>query len=560
MSLDKLSYSKEWTNPTDFQTVETDEAQVRADQQLLYDEIKTFLNTKLIPALEALGVESTVLLPTSAGFKYIRLNSDKVLETSEDGEVWQATGSSGHLILDKDGNTLPQRSRMRFMNGTVTDENGVTVITGVKGDTGERGERGEKGDTGDTGPTGKTGPVIVPSVDANGVMSFTIQDTAIAPQSVSVRGPQGPQGVQGLQGVQGVPGVQGVQGVQGIQGPPGDKGEDGSSFTAKGMYATLDALKAAHPTGSDGDAYIVGSENTNVVYIWDVDAVGWVNVGPIQGPQGPQGPQGIQGVQGVQGVPGVSGQDGKSAYQTAVEGGYSGTETAFNAALVELPNHIADKKNPHGVTAAQAGAIPASEKGAASGVATLGADALLAAAQRPKAGGLYRDDGKTTLEQSLTDISTTLQKKADLVEGKVPTSQIPELPHSHDGADITTGLDVLATAMGASRIVTGSYVGTGTKGSNNPNSLTFDSPPKIVFITPVLDSGSSNSTRFGLTLYPFGATTSYRCYLGSLGGDASSLYTNVKLVDNTVYWYNSRGFDYYQANESGVTYNYLAIL
>ena len=60
MSLDKLSYSKEWTNPTDFPTVETDEAQVRADQQLLYDEIKTFLNTKLIPALEALGVESTL--------------------------------------------------------------------------------------------------------------------------------------------------------------------------------------------------------------------------------------------------------------------------------------------------------------------------------------------------------------------------------------------------------------------------------------------------------------------------------------------------------------------
>ena len=177
--------------------------------------IKEYINTVLLPALEALGVESTVLLPTSAGFKYIRLNSDKVLETSEDGEVWQATGSSGHLILDKDGNTLPQRSRMRFMNGTVTDENGVTIITGVKGDTGERGERG----------------------------------------------------------------------VQGIQGPQG-----------------------------------------------------------VEGPEGPQGPAG------------VAGQDGKSAYQTAAEGGYSGTETAFNAALVELPNHIADEENPHGVTAAQVGA------------------------------------------------------------------------------------------------------------------------------------------------------------------------------------------------------------
>lgn len=342
MSLDRLKYTKDWTNPADFPTVETSEDRVRADMQLLYDEIKSFLNEDLIPALETLGVEATVQLPTPAGMKYIRLNSDKVLETSTDGKTWTATGSSGHLVLDKDGTALPQRSRMKFMNGTVEDVDGVTVITGVKGDKGDKGDTGEKGDTGTQGPTGKTGPVIVPSVDVNGVMSFTIQDTATPPASVSVRGPQGPQGVQGLQGIQGVQGVQGAQGVQGIQGPKGDKGEDGRSFTVKGMYATLSELKAAHETGAEGDAYLVGSANTNVVYLWDVDTLSWVNVGSIQGPQGPQGPQGIQGVQGVQGVPGTAGADGKSAYQTAVEGGYSGTETAFNEALVELPNHIAD--------------------------------------------------------------------------------------------------------------------------------------------------------------------------------------------------------------------------
>ena len=60
MSLDKLNFTKDWTKPEDFSTVETNEERVRADQQLLFDEIKTFLNTKLIPALEALGVETTV--------------------------------------------------------------------------------------------------------------------------------------------------------------------------------------------------------------------------------------------------------------------------------------------------------------------------------------------------------------------------------------------------------------------------------------------------------------------------------------------------------------------
>lgn len=34
--------------------------------------------------------------------------------------------------------------------------------------------------------------------------------------------------------------------------------------------------------------------------------------------------------------------DGKSAYQSAVEAGYSGTETAFNTALSNVPGHIAD--------------------------------------------------------------------------------------------------------------------------------------------------------------------------------------------------------------------------
>ena len=91
--------------------------------------IQSYMNETLIPALENLGVETAVLLPeNAAGFKYIRLHVDKVLEVSLDGETWQATGSSGHMILDKDGKDLPQRSRMRFMNGTVTDENGVTVV------------------------------------------------------------------------------------------------------------------------------------------------------------------------------------------------------------------------------------------------------------------------------------------------------------------------------------------------------------------------------------------------------------------------------------------------
>lgn len=51
------------------------------------------------------------------------------------------------------------------------------------------------------------------------------------------------------------------------------------------------------------------------------------------GPQGPQGEKGDTGPQGEQGPQGPAGAYGKSAYQYAVEGGYTGTEAEFAAKL-----------------------------------------------------------------------------------------------------------------------------------------------------------------------------------------------------------------------------------
>ena len=377
--------------------------------------IQEYINNVLIPALETLGVETSVQLPEGAGFKYIRLNADRVLETSQDGVTWQASGSAGHIIMNPAGETLPQRGRMQFDNCEVSDDGTKTIIHGVKGDTGPQGEQGIQGVKGDKGDRGATGPSIVPSIDTNGVMSFTIQDSAIAPQAVSVRGPQGPQGVQGEQGaqgargpqgIQGIPGVQGVQGEQGEQGPTGPQGpqgkagtqgptgaqgpagapgKDGTSLYIEDIYSTLAALKNAIPNGND-KMYMVKADGE--CYIWSETQGDWTSVGKLQGPTGPQGPQGPQGVQGetgpegkqgkqgpqgIQGVQGpqgetgpegpqgpagVSGQNGKSAFTAAVEAGYTGTETTFNAALSNVPGHIADQSNPHKVTAEQTGADP----------------------------------------------------------------------------------------------------------------------------------------------------------------------------------------------------------
>ena len=419
--------------------------------------LQTYMNETLIPALENLGVETAVLLPQNeAGFKYIRLNSDKVLEVSTDGDTWQATGSSGHLILGPDGQALPQRSRMQFTNGTVTDQDGVTVITGIKGDKGEKGDKGDTGDTGATGAQGPVGPAIVPSVDINGVMSFSLQNVTSSPQSVNVRGPQGPQGVQGEQGAQGARGPQGIQGVPGAQGPKGDQGaqgiqgpagpqgpagaqgptgaqgpagapgKDGTSLYIEDIYPTLAALRNAIPAGND-KMYMVEADRE--CYIWSEIENDWASVGKLQGPEGPQGPegkqgvqgpkgdtgaqgpqgeQGIQGIQGVQGAigpegpqgpAGVKGTDGKSAYQTAVEAGYSGTETAFNTALKEVPGHIGNS-DIH---------VTAEQKTTWDGKA---------------AGEHASQHGKDGVDPITPDAIGAASLGAD---GKVPSSQLPEI-------------------------------------------------------------------------------------------------------------------------------------
>ena len=315
-------------------------AEVKADFDRLINENSADL-AGLIGELEAPGAAASIgsasgtvqaALDARVRFgndsaKYLRVNSDKVLETSADGTAWEATGSSGHVILDKDGAQLAQRARLQFASSTVTDdaESGVTIVNGVKGDKGDTGPSGPQGPTGAQGPVG---PVMTPSISNEGVISWTVQQSAVPPANRNIRGPQGVQGIQGPQGEQGIQGIAGSPGAQGPQGPQGAAGAagaDGRSFTVHGRYNTLLALQNDHPTGEDGDAWAVGSIADNHVYVWDLTDQNWKDVGPIVGPMGPQGPQGVQGpkgdtgeqgprgLQGVQGVQGVQGEQGVGA-------------------------------------------------------------------------------------------------------------------------------------------------------------------------------------------------------------------------------------------------------
>ena len=75
----------------------------------------------------------------------------------------------------------------------------------------------------------------------------------------------------------------------------GADGKDGTSITILGSYSTEAELIAAHPTGNQGDGYLV----EGYLYVWDVSTNAWKNVGTIQGPAGQDGVDGTDGIDGV---------------------------------------------------------------------------------------------------------------------------------------------------------------------------------------------------------------------------------------------------------------------
>ena len=146
-------------------------------------------------------------------------------------------------------------------------ETGDTGPAGPKGDTGDKGDTGESGSKGDTGETGATGE----------------------------KGEQGPKGDTGDTG---------ATGDTGPAGAKGDTGATGIGTTIKGSYNTYQELIAAHPTGNDGDSYLVNGS----LYVWLNNA--WENVGNIKGEKGDTGDTGSQGVKGDTGDSGAKGDTG----------------------------------------------------------------------------------------------------------------------------------------------------------------------------------------------------------------------------------------------------------
>lgn len=90
-----------------------------------------------------------------------------------------------------------------------------------------------------------------------------------------------------------------------VRGPQGPKGETGAALAIKGSFPSLEELQEQHPTGTLGDAYMIGSH----LYSWSGSA--WVDCGDIKGPKGDQGIQGERGPTGPAGTTTWAGITGK---------------------------------------------------------------------------------------------------------------------------------------------------------------------------------------------------------------------------------------------------------
>ena len=253
----------------------------------------------------------------------------------EPGATVTGMTNTGHTTS---GTVTTNTIEVGYSDGTTTQFTLDTV--GIQGPQGEKGDPGAPGKDGAPGATGPQGP----------------------------EGPRGPQGPKGDKGDPGNDGAQGERGPAGPQGPVGPQGPQGTGVTIKGSYNSLQDLEAAHPTGAEGDAYLINGD----LYVWSENDSTWQNVGTIQGPAGvtpeisasatvnnnvgtpsvtvtksgtdeaptftfdfknlkgeqgeqgiqgpagPEGPQGIpgeQGPQGQQGIPGQKGADGAPGEQ-----------------------------------------------------------------------------------------------------------------------------------------------------------------------------------------------------------------------------------------------------
>lgn len=226
----------------------------------------------------------------------------------------------------------------------------------------------------------------------------------------------------------------------------GEPGRDGIGIHYMGEINEYNDLPL---TAEEGDAYYWAGK----LYIFKDDEFPAENKGiQYQGPQGPEGPQGPPGKQGIQGQQGIQGEafaiskvyksvsEMNADFENAEvkEGQFvlintGNIEDEDNAKLfvkgVTSYNYLTDLSGATGMTGPQGPEGPQGPPGeiaGLSGIATT--DEAIAGVVDNKAMTPLKTK-EAVAAQGPEIMQEALQNKADLVNGKVPTNQLPEMDY-----------------------------------------------------------------------------------------------------------------------------------
>lgn len=165
-------------------------------------------------------------------------------------------------------------------------------------------------------------------------------------------------------------------------------------------------------------------------------------------------------------------------------------------------------------------------------------------------------------ENAMVSVILNVDTHTAFIQNASPTAYLETtvLEIKNGGTGATTKEGALVN-LGGAQIKIGSYVGTGTYGADNPNSLTFDFEPKLVMITGGINA--LNGSR-QLSMAYDGQNAILDCRLLSteytpntgLGMTGDGNYG--KKEGNTLYWYHTKA-SYNQYNSAEFTYYWVAI-
>ena len=155
-------------------------------------------------------------------------------------------------------------------------------------------------------------------------------------------------------------------------------------------------------------------------------------------------------------------------------------------------------------------------------------------------------------------LSTNTSQSLNISSNPIPDNAFVALKNLVDTAQNTantaqaTGNSAYNTAISRCRLETGYYIGSGTYGQNNQNSLSFSFDPKLIFIGANMLLQTGNNV---MLIYQQTKNNGVTSYYGS--GEALNL--EVIWSGNTVKWYTSLKTPDCQLNIDGVYYYYVAL-